>query len=67
MAEETRPIVLCDVAGVAADVVTVGALAQLALAAGRAGHQLCLCGASEELCALVELMGLAEVLLLREA
>lgn len=63
MARETRPIVLCDVAGLAADVVAVGALARLALAARRAGHQVRLCGASEELYALVELMGLAEVLL----
>ncbi len=63
MTQETRPIVLCDVAGVAADVVLVGALARMALTARRAGYQVRLCGASQELRALVELMGLAEVLL----
>jgi ABC-type transporter Mla MlaB component len=62
MTEEPRPIVLCDVTGAAADVVLVGALARMALTARRAGCQLRLHGASQELRALVELMGLAELL-----
>jgi ABC-type transporter Mla MlaB component len=56
-------VLLCEVAGVAVDAVAVDALARLALAGRRAGCELRLCGASEELRALVGLMGLAEVLL----
>ncbi len=52
-----------EVAGLAADATTVEALARLALAARRGGSQVRLCGASRELVELVELMGLAEVLL----
>jgi anti-anti-sigma regulatory factor len=62
MTKEARPIVLCGVAGVPANTVAVAALARLALLVRRAGCQLHLCGASEELCALVKLMGLDEVL-----
>jgi ABC-type transporter Mla MlaB component len=51
-----------ELAGVAAEVATVNALARLALAARRQGCQLLLCGASEELRALIAFMGLAEVL-----
>jgi ABC-type transporter Mla MlaB component len=55
-------VLRCEVAGVAADAVAVDALAQLALAARRQGCYVRLCGASEELRALVAFMGLAEVL-----
>ncbi|HEV3070413.1 MAG TPA: hypothetical protein VGY76_03185 [Solirubrobacteraceae bacterium] len=56
-------VLRCEVAGVAADAVAVDALARLALAGRRAGCQVWLCGACEELLALVGFMGLAEVLL----
>ena len=55
-------ILRCEVAGVRADAVAVDALARLALAARRRGCGVCLCGASEELLALVALLGLADVL-----
>jgi ABC-type transporter Mla MlaB component len=55
-------IAFCDVAGVAADVVTVDALARLQLGARRHGCQVRLRGASEELHALIALMGLRDVL-----
>lgn len=53
----------CDVTGVAADAVAVDVLARVALALRRRGARLELRGASEELCSLVALMGLADVLL----
>jgi ABC-type transporter Mla MlaB component len=53
----------CDVGSVPADAVTVDALARLQLAAGRRGCRVELRQASEELCRLVALMGLADVLL----
>ncbi len=52
----------CDLTGVAADAIAVDVLARLALALRRRGERLELCGASEELRALVTFMGLAEVL-----
>ena len=55
-------LLLCDVCGVAADAVAVDALARLALAARRSGCEVRLCGASQQLLALVELAGLADVL-----
>ncbi len=55
-------LVLCEVIGVAPDAVTVDALARLQLAARRHGCRVRLCGASDELRRLVELMGLSEVL-----
>jgi ABC-type transporter Mla MlaB component len=55
-------VLRCEVAGVAADVVAVDALARLALTARREGCYVRLCGASDELRALVAFMGLAEVL-----
>jgi ABC-type transporter Mla MlaB component len=55
-------VVLCDVAGVGCDAVTVDALARLQLAAGRHGCQVRLCHASEELLELVAFMGLSDVL-----
>jgi ABC-type transporter Mla MlaB component len=56
-------VLRCDVTGVSADAVAVDALARLALTLRRQGYHLHLCGASEELRALVTFMGLAEVLL----
>jgi ABC-type transporter Mla MlaB component len=55
-------VLLCDVAGIAADAVAVDALARLALAARRRGCHMRLLGASPELLALVDLIGLADVL-----
>jgi ABC-type transporter Mla MlaB component len=55
-------ILRCEVAGVDADVVAVDALARLALAARRHDCRVRLCGASEELLALVAFLGLADLL-----
>ena len=55
-------ILRCEVAGVGADAVAIDALARLALVARRRGCGVRLCGASEELLALVAFMGLADVL-----
>lgn len=55
-------LLLCEVAGVAADAVAVDALARLALAARRNGCEVRLCGASPELLGLVALIGLSDVL-----
>ena len=55
-------ILRCEVAGVRADAVAVDALERLALAARRRGCGVCLCGASEELLALIAFLGLADVL-----
>jgi hypothetical protein len=55
-------VLLCDVAGVAADAVAVDALARLALAARRRGCDVRLRGASTELLALVDFIGVAGVL-----
>jgi ABC-type transporter Mla MlaB component len=54
-------IALCDVRGVPADAVTVDALAQLQLAARRRGCEVRLQNATRDLRELVDLMGLAEV------
>ena len=59
---EDAQIVRCEVAGVEADAVAIDALARVALAARRRGCGVRLCGASEELLALVALLGLADVL-----
>jgi ABC-type transporter Mla MlaB component len=56
-------VVLCDVRGVATDVVTVDALARLQLAARRRGCQVVLQHAPTDLRRLVAFMGLADVLL----
>jgi ABC-type transporter Mla MlaB component len=58
----TCDVLRCDVAGIAADAVAIDALARLALAARRHGCAVILHGASEELLALVALIGLSEVL-----
>lgn len=55
-------VVLCDVAGVAADAVSVDALARLRLAARRHGCQIVLHHSSSELRRLVALIGLSDVL-----
>ena len=55
-------VVACNVAGVTPDAVTVDALARLQLAAQRHGCEVRLRNASAELLALVEWMGLAQVL-----
>ena len=55
-------VLLCDVAGVEPDAVTVDALARLQLAARRRGCQVRLRGASTELLELVDFMGLKNVL-----
>jgi ABC-type transporter Mla MlaB component len=55
-------LLCCDVTGVAVDAVAVDALARLALAARRHGARLLVSGASDELRALVALMGLSEAL-----
>jgi ABC-type transporter Mla MlaB component len=62
LTESGAEVVLCDVCDVEADAVTVDALARLQLAAQRAGCTVRLRGASPELCALVEFMGLADVI-----
>jgi ABC-type transporter Mla MlaB component len=56
------PVAWCDVSGVAADAVTVDALARLQLAARRNRCQIRLRGASDELRDLVAFMGLQELL-----
>jgi len=58
----SRETVVCDVAGVDADAVTVDALARLQLAACRCGCRVVLRNASDSLLELVELMGLSDVL-----
>jgi ABC-type transporter Mla MlaB component len=55
-------VVLCDVAGVGADAVSVDALARLQLAARRHGCQVRLRHASAELRELIDFMGLDSVL-----
>ena len=59
----THPrVVLCDVAGVDPDAVTIDALARLQLAARRHGCEVRLCHASPALLELVAFMGLRDVL-----
>ena len=55
-------VVFCDVSGVAADAVTVDALARLQLAASRFGCRIHLRNPSPELVHLVAFMGLEDVL-----
>jgi ABC-type transporter Mla MlaB component len=55
-------MLLCDVADIAADAVAVDALARLALAARRRGCDVRLRGASPGLLALVDFIGVADVL-----
>ena len=60
--ERAPAVALCDVRGVEPDAVTVDALARLQLAASRSGCRVELRNASTDLLALVEFMGLADVL-----
>jgi ABC-type transporter Mla MlaB component len=62
LAETRAEVVRCEVNGVEADAVTVDALARLQLAARRHGCRVRLCGASDGLLALVDFMGLEDVL-----
>jgi ABC-type transporter Mla MlaB component len=62
LAESDADVALCDVRGVAADAVTVDALARLQLGARRHGCLVRLRNASDELRALVRFMGLTAVL-----
>lgn len=62
LAASAADVAHCDVSGVEADAVTVDALARLQLGARRYVCQVRLGGASEELRALVEFMGLDDVL-----
>ena len=55
-------LAVCDVEGVAADAVTVDALARLQLAAGGYGCQVRLRNASDDLRGLLAFMGLPDVL-----
>ena len=56
-----RPRVLCDVADATADAVTVDALARVRLAATRHGCQTRVHGASRELIALLDFVGLRDL------
>ena len=62
LAEAGTDTVVCDVRGVATDVVTVDALARLQLGARRRGCRVVLRHASDDLRRLVHFMGLADVL-----
>jgi len=62
LSESRADVVLCDVAGVDPDAVTVDALARLQLAAQRHGCQVRLRHASDELLELVDFIGLTDVL-----
>jgi ABC-type transporter Mla MlaB component len=62
LARSGATVALCDVAGIAADAVTVDALARLQLAARRHDCLIRLRGASDELRDLVAFMGLQDVL-----
>ena len=53
---------LCEVSQLAVDAVAVDALGRLALAARRRGCAVTVCGAGAELAALIDFMGLADVL-----
>lgn len=61
LARSREPVVLCRLAEVAPDAVTVDALARLQLAARRYGRQVLLRDASDDLRDLVSFMGLADV------
>jgi ABC-type transporter Mla MlaB component len=56
-------VAICDLSKARADAVTVEALARLQLEARRRGCRASLCSPSSELLALVEFMGLSNVLL----
>jgi ABC-type transporter Mla MlaB component len=60
--QQAIDVVVCSVSGVAADAVAVDALARLQLAARRLGADVRVRGASRDLLALVDFMGLREAL-----
>jgi len=62
LSEHAPAVVRCDVSTVAADAVTIDALARLQLAARRCGCQVRLRRASPDLRALVAFLGLGDVL-----
>jgi len=62
MEKRDREVLRCEVTGVTANAATLDALARLALLARRHGCELRVCGASEELRALIAFAGLADVL-----
>ena len=62
LAESRASVAYCDVRDVGPDAVTVDALARLELGARRQSCQVRLRGATDELRALVEFMGLADVI-----
>jgi len=64
LGQATGEVVVCDVAGVVPDAVTVDALAKLQLAASRRGCRIQLQNATPELRELVAFMGLDGVLVL---
>ena len=53
---------VCDVHALPPDAAAIDALARLQLAARRVGLEVRLCHASKELCGLLELVGLSDVL-----
>jgi ABC-type transporter Mla MlaB component len=59
--ESDADVVLCDVAGARADAVTLDALARVYLAARRHDCNTRVCGASNELLALLEFCGLRDL------
>jgi ABC-type transporter Mla MlaB component len=63
LAAHRGALVVCEVAGVRPNAVTVDALARLQLAAQRHGCRIRLTGASDELLDLVAFIGLRDVLL----
>ena len=68
LASSDADVAICDVNEVQVDAVTIDALARLQLAARRHGCRICVCGsASPELLALVEFLGLTDVLPCGEA
>ncbi len=59
----SAPLVVCDVAGLAsADLVAVDALARLQLIARRCDSRLCLLHAPPDLCELLALLGMCDIL-----
>ena len=62
LTQSAADVAHCDVSGIAPDAVTVDALARLQIGARRLGCQVRLRNASEDLRALVALMGLEDVL-----
>jgi ABC-type transporter Mla MlaB component len=62
LAETPATVAVCDVRGVQVDAVTIDAVARLQLAARRHDCRIRLCNASSELLALVDFMGLTDVL-----